>query len=148
MRFLKCEMPKASLASWNWNMCVHLRRHIPSEAVDRAEEAGRAHTFFKIHNVTLWEAAVFSEGQETKIGMGSPDNFSGRWPLTMEIACHKPIDTGTRGCTVVFLGKTNLYFLNFWIHFRFHLLIPRGSLSQFSILHPSKSCRQLHPYYS
>lgn len=58
-------------------MCVHLRRHIPSEAVDRAEEAGKAHTFFKIYNVTLWEAAVFSEGQETKIGVGSQITFLG-----------------------------------------------------------------------
>lgn len=34
----------------------------------------------KNHKATLWEVTVFAGEQETDIGVGPPENFSGRWP--------------------------------------------------------------------
>lgn len=131
MRYLKCGILKAIFTSRNWTMPRHLRMctHIPSIVVHRA---GSAHTFWKRCDVTLWEVTVFSGGQETDIGVGSTENFSGRQPLNLEGVA--AIDQQTQVWQVIWLySLINQPTHYFWIYLASPTHSQRASPSLFGI---------------
>lgn len=60
----------------------------------------------------IMEVTVFLVNRRTDIGVGSPENFSGRWQLPLGVVAIDPQKTGAASCMKVFLENQPIL-LNF-----------------------------------